>query len=116
MNDFEELTRQIIAVRDARSWALFHTPKNLVMALAAEAGELLDLYRWTTDEESREIDATTRTRLAEKIADVAIFLLTLCHGTGIDLRGAILTKLTVTEKRYPVDQCRGRANKWTEYR
>ena len=116
MNDFEELTRQIIAVRDARSWALFHTPKNLVMALAAEAGELLDLYRWTTDEESREIDAATRTRLAEEIADVAIFLLMLCHETGIDLRGAVFTKLAANEARYPVEQCRGRADKWTEYR
>lgn len=120
-----ELTARILAFRDARDWAQFHSPKNLSMALAIEAAEIMDIFRWSTEIESRQI-ATNRpgaaanpaalTQVTEEIADVAVFLLILCHETGVDLREAVLAKLRDNELRYPVEQARGRAEKWTAYK
>jgi dCTP diphosphatase len=110
---FEELLRELRAFVAERDWDKFHDPKNLSMAVSSEAGELLALFRWVRGEEA---DAFARLpenheRICAEIADVAISLLLLCNRTGIDLPRAILDKLKVNRRNYPVESARGRADR-----
>jgi len=102
--------RQFVAERD---WAQFHDPKNLAMLLASEVGELVAEYRWVAgaaaDAHSRDPDA--RARIADEIGDVGIALLLLCDRTGIDLGGAVTTKLAKNRSRYPADKSRGKPDR-----
>jgi dCTP diphosphatase len=104
--------RDFAAVRD---WERFHSPKNLAMALATETGELLEHFQWLTEEQSRKLDPSQRELVAAELADVMLYLLRLADRLGIDLKVAAEHKIAVNEKRYPVDQVRGSAKKYTEY-
>ena len=110
---FETLLRELRAFVAERDWDKFHDPKNLSMAVSSEAGELLALFRWVRGEEA---DAFARVpenheRIRAEVADVAISLLLLCNRTGIDLPRAILDKLEVNRRNYPVESARGRADR-----
>jgi NTP pyrophosphatase (non-canonical NTP hydrolase) len=93
-----------------RAWERYHDPKNLVMAVASEAGELCDVLRWVPSDEA---DAAARGRhrgaLEAEIADVAICLLMLCDRVGIDLVDAARAKLESNRIKYPVALSRGKA-------
>lgn len=87
----------------ARGWDPYHDPKNLTMALASEVGELCDLFRWLTPEESRAAasDPTLRVAIADELADVANIVLLLSEHTGIDLSDALAAKLAKNAIKYP---------------
>ncbi|MBB5893005.1 nucleotide pyrophosphohydrolase [Kutzneria kofuensis] len=116
MTDIEDLTARIRAFSDARSWERFHTPKNLAMALAGEAGELLAELQWLTDEEitAGMSEADLRERVRMEVADVFMYLLRFADVTGIDLAQATLDKLARNELRYPVDKSRGNSSKYDQ--
>ena len=109
--DLAELTRRVREFAEARDWEQFHTPKNLAMALAVEAAELMEPFQWLTPEESVAMkdDLGARTQLRAEIADVAIYLLRLADVLGVDVGEAIATKIEENEKRFPADEIRGRA-------
>lgn len=96
-----------------RDWAQFHNPKNLAMAVASEAGELLSLLRWTDGGQSDEYvkQSTVRQKVAQEVADVAITLLLFCDRAGIDLLTAIDDKIEMNAARYPADQSRGQSER-----
>lgn len=115
----DELATLTAAIREfarARDWTQFHTPRNLAMALGGEAGELLAELQWLSDAEidSQLADGDLRDRLAGEIADVLIYLLRLSDVTGIDAVSAARAKISRNEQRYPVEQSRGNALKYTE--
>ena len=116
VTDIEDLTARIRAFSDARSWGPFHTPKNLSMALAGEAGELLAELQWLTDEEIRDglSDSDLRERVRLEAADVFMYLLRFADVTGIDLVQATLDKMARNELRYPPDKSRGNASKYDQ--
>jgi NTP pyrophosphatase (non-canonical NTP hydrolase) len=116
VTDIEDLTARIRAFSDARSWGQFHTPKNLTMALAGEAGELLAELQWLTDDEIRTglSDPDLRDRVRMEAADVFMYLLRFADVTGIDLAQATLDKLARNELRYPVEKSRGNASKYDQ--
>ena len=97
------LTDAIVAFAAARGWEPYHTPKNLVMALASEVGELCDLFRWLTPDESRAAaaDPATREAVADELADVANIVFLLAHHTGLDLSRAVRAKLAKNAIKYP---------------
>lgn len=97
-----------------REWDKFHTPKNLSMALAGEAGELLELFQWLTTEESlpANLAPRTRERVQEEIADVFLYLLRLADKLGIDLESAAQQKLIANAEKYPVDLSIGNTVKY----
>ncbi|MGA6209302.1 nucleotide pyrophosphohydrolase [Nocardia testacea] len=99
-----------------REWERFHTPKNLVMALTGEVGELSELFQWLTTEESATVvqDPARRMRVEEEIADVFIYLLRLADVLDVDLAAAVEAKLRANEERYPVEVSRGRAVKHSD--
>jgi len=92
--------RQFAAVR---GWDPYHTPKNLAMALASEVGELCELFRWLTPEESvaASADAKRREAIADELADIANIVFLLSSHTGIDLSDAIAAKMAKNEVKYP---------------
>ena len=101
-----------------RDWEQFHTPKNLAMALAGETGELVAELQWLTDAEIAGYlaDPVRRARLEDEVADVASYLLRFADVCGIDLSAAVLAKISRNESRYPVDESRGSARKYSELR
>jgi dCTP diphosphatase len=96
-----------------REWERFHSPKNLSMALAAEAGELLELFQWLTEEETKHLSDEDRGRVEQEIADIQIYLLRLVDVLGISLSTAVEAKLALNEGRYPVEESRGNATKYS---
>jgi NTP pyrophosphatase (non-canonical NTP hydrolase) len=114
-SQFEELTATLKAFVDERDWQQFHTPKNLVMALCGEVGELTEHFQWLTQEESASLPAAKLSEVADEIADVQFYLLLLARGLGIDVPAAVARKLRANEEKYPAALVRGSARKYTEY-
>lgn len=113
-DSIRELTSEIQAFVDARDWRQFHAPKELAVAVAAEAGELLQHFVWQTPSQSEQRARERRDELADEIADVGILLFELADNVGIDLAAAIRAKLAKNERRYPVDKARGSNRKYNE--
>ena len=112
--DLIELTRLITAFRDARDWSQFHSLRNLIVSLNLEAGELLELTQWKTDEEIAELPADLHDReaLEDECADVLLYLLLIADRAGIDLEAAARAKLAKNEAKYPVEGFRGSRRKY----
>jgi NTP pyrophosphatase (non-canonical NTP hydrolase) len=111
-----ELKEKVLAFARERDWEQFHSPKNLSMALAAEAAELMEHFLWTGSEASRETAREPRLRQAieEELADVVIYALEFANQSGVDLAAAIESKLRQNALKYPVEKARGRSVKYTE--
>ena len=111
-----EIKARVLAFARERDWEQFHAPKNLSMALAAEAGELMEHFLWAEPEASRTIaqDAAKREKIEEELADVVIYALEFANMTGIDVAAAIETKMAANAAKYPVEKARGRSDKYTE--
>ena len=103
------LAAELRRFAEERDWGQFHTPKNLVMALAGEVGELVAEFQWLTPEESATVAADDRVRA--EIGDVMIYLTRLADVLGIDLVAAAYDKLAASARRYPVEESRGSARK-----
>ena len=102
MNEIQALKAEIRAFADARDWEQFHTPKNLSMAVAGEAGELVAEFQWLTAEESErsELSAEKLSDIELEMADVAIYLLRLSDVLNVDLPQVIRKKLAINESRF----------------
>jgi dCTP diphosphatase len=98
-----------------RDWDQFHSPKNLAMALVAEAGELAAEFQWLTEAESREPAPEQLARMRAEAADVLNYLVRLADKLGIDLVAAAHAKIEDNERRYPVEKVRGSSKKYDEY-
>ena len=102
MNEFECIAAEIRNFADARDWVQFHTPKNLSMAVAGEAGELVAEFQWLTAEQSMRsnmsVDKLKDVEL--EIADVAIYLIRLADVLGIDIAEAVRKKIAINESRF----------------
>ncbi len=111
----EQMQAELRSFARERHWDQFHTPKNLVMALGGEVGELADIFQWLTPEQSHKVmDDAQRARDVEfELADILAYLLRLADVLGVDLEAALEAKIKLNERRYPVDQARGRAVKYT---
>jgi len=99
----------------ARDWQQFHSPKNLAMALAVEAAELVEEFQWLTEEQSRQLDAARAERVRLELADVFIYLLRIADTLKVDLLCAADDKIALNERKYPAERVRGDARKYTDY-
>ena len=100
--EIEVLIAEIRAFAVSREWEQFHTPKNLAMAIAGEAGELVAEFQWMKDEESLKsaLSSDKFNDIELEVADVAIYLLRLSDVLGIDLSEAIRKKLEINQSRF----------------
>ena len=106
---FHARLRAFVAERD---WAQFHNPKNLAMALVAEAGELVEHFQWLTPEQADRLGSAQRDEVAMEIADVFIYLLELADRLEIDVIESAERKLARNAERYPVEKSRGVSTKY----
>ena len=107
-----DLTALADAVRrfcEARDWDRFHGAKDLAIGVATEAGELLEHFRFRSDDDVEALfrDASARSEIAAEMADVLIFLLRMAQRYEVDLGRAVIEKLAANERRYPVETARG---------
>lgn len=109
LDDLRARLRRFVAERD---WDQFHNPKNLVMALSVEAGELVEHFQWLTLEQSANLPPDTRAEVELEVADVLLFLLRLCDKLDIDPVQAAAKKLDLNAKKYPVAKAHGKATKY----
>ncbi len=113
LNKLLKLQRKFVKDRE---WDIFHTPKNLSMALAGEAGELVEIFQWLTPEESFEVMKSPKTcqEIQHELADILYYTLRMADRLDVDLEKALIEKLKQNAKRYPVKLAKGNAKKYTE--
>ena len=98
-----------------RDWGQFHSPKNLAMAMIVEAGEVVELFQWMTEQQSRCLDEATKEQVGQELSDTFVYLLRIAEVCGIDLIEAANKKIDLNAKKYPVDKVKGSNAKYTKY-
>lgn len=112
LENLKESLREFVRERD---WEKFHSPKNLSMALSAEAAEIVEIFQWLTEDESRRLSDSKLNNLRQEIADVFIYLINLSDKFSIDLIKEAEDKLQLNRRKYPAHIVKGKADKYTEY-
>lgn len=113
--DWIELQEKLADFVRERDWEQFHQPKNLVLALMGEAGELAEVFQWLSEEESSNPDETRRRAIANEIADVQVYLMLLANRLGLDPLEATKAKIELNAAKYPAEQVRGSVRKYDDY-
>ncbi len=114
-DSLEQLRQRLAAFAGERDWEQFHSPKNLSMALIAEAAELVEHFQWLTEEQSYALSAEKLDEVRMELADILIFLIRTADRLGVDPVRAAWEKIEINEKRYPADRVRGDARRAAEY-
>ncbi|MGC6456295.1 MAG: nucleotide pyrophosphohydrolase [Coraliomargaritaceae bacterium] len=120
MNDrstqLQEIKDRVLAFARERDWEQFHSPKNLSMAISAEAAELMEHFLWQSPEQSRtdmEVEKL-RKKVEEELADIFIFAIEFANISGMDIAEIIEAKMRRNADKYPVEKAKGRSDKYTE--
>ena len=113
-DNFDKLTEQVIAFRDARNWKQFHSLNHLAAGLNIEAGELQELLLWKNDREAQDFAQSPKgkERLSEELADILIYLLYIAKEADIHLPEALEDKLVKNAKKYPVEKSYNSSRKY----
>ena len=111
--DIAALQQRLRDFAAARDWDQFHSPKNLAMALAAESGELLELFQWLTEAQSSQLSEEERTDVAVELADIQIYLVRIADALDVSLPEAVEEKLRENAQKYPIDLSKGNATKYS---
>lgn len=115
-NSLEELRNKLRQFAIERDWDQFHSPKNLSMALIAEAAELVEHFQWLTEEQSCNLVPEKLTEIELEIADIQLYLVRLADKLQINIMAAAEKKLAINAKKYPPDKVRGSSKKYSEYK
>jgi NTP pyrophosphatase (non-canonical NTP hydrolase) len=115
MNPLQDLKLSLRQFAQDRDWDQFHFPKNLTMALPAEAGELTECFQWLTEEQSQNMSADQKAAAGEEIADVLLYLIRLSDKLDIDVAAAAEEKIKKNAEKYPIDLAKGNAQKYDTY-
>lgn len=105
VHHLRETVREFV---DERDWRQFHSPKNLSMALAIEAAELMEHFQWITTAESRQLDDDSKHSVGEELADVLCYALAIANELNIDVASTLHKKMQKNRDKYPVKEFRGR--------
>lgn len=101
-SDMQHLHNAVRHFVDERNWQSYHTPKNLSMSIAIEAAELMEIFQWMTAEESASItDPAIREHVAEEIADVMTYCISIANTFGFDMGEIITEKMKKNARKYP---------------
>ncbi|WP_277053256.1 nucleotide pyrophosphohydrolase [Zestomonas thermotolerans] len=98
--NLDELTRRLHAIRDRNQWQRFHSPKNLAMAASVEMAELVEIFQWLSEDESRRLSPEQLEHAGQEVGDIVLYLLLLCAEMGIDMDQAVRAKLADSERRF----------------
>lgn len=111
----DDLVQKLRDFAKERDWEQFHSPKNLAMALSVEAAEILEMFQWMTQEQSRNLSSDKLVKLKEELGDVMIYLTSLSEKFGIDPIKAAKEKIEINERKYPAEKVKGKSEKYNEY-
>ena len=100
----ETALKRVRAFVRERNWEQFHTPDNLAKSISIEAGELLECFQWDSRYD--------REALSDEIADVMLYCLMLADKAGLDMKKEMMRKIEKNAKKYPVESCRGKSEKY----
>ena len=114
-DDIEDLRQRLSDFAAVRNWDQFHSPKNLSMALIAEAAELVEHFQWLSQSESKLIQGDKLEAVRQELADIQIYLIRIADKLNVDLLEAVDKKIQINEDRYPVDKVYGSNKKYSEY-
>lgn len=114
MADLNNLTKRIIAFRDARDWKQFHNPKDLSLSLVLEATEVMEHFQWKSKDEIEKYIVTNKVDIGEELADVLYWVLLMSHDLKIDVLEALERKIKINEDKYPVSKAKGKHTKYTK--
>jgi len=106
---FTELKQRLREFAAERDWDQFHSPKNLSMALIAEAAELVEHFQWLTEEQSKNLPPDKLTEVEYELADILVYLIRLSDKLDINLLAAVDKKLELNAHKYPAEKVRGSA-------
>ena len=108
--------QKVAAFVKERDWEPFHSPKNIAMAMAIEASELMEHFQWLDNDASKQImnDPEKKQSVAEELADVILYALAFANASDIDLASAIESKLAKNAQKYPVEKAKGNATKYMD--
>ncbi len=113
--DLITLKQRLREFADARDWNQFHSPKNLAMALSVEVSEIVEHFQWLTEEQSSNLPQKKLDEVEAELGDTFIYLIRLADKLDLDLFDATIRKISLNEKKYPVEKARGNAKKYTEF-
>ncbi len=114
MADIEKLKEMVVQFRDDRDWKQFHTPKDLAISMALEAGEVLEHFQWKDERAQWAHGEAKREDIGDELADVLYWVLLLSNDLNIDISEAFVRKLEKNNEKYPVEKAKGRNAKYTE--
>jgi dCTP diphosphatase len=113
--NLDDLSGELAKFAQDRDWDQFHSIRNLLLALVGEVGEAAEIVQWTKDEDIHALlNDGGREKLAEELADILLYLVRVADKSGVDLEKAVKAKLALNAQKYPVNQARGSAKKYTE--
>ncbi len=95
-----ELTARLHAIRDGNQWKRFHSPKNLAMAASVEMAELVEIFQWLSEDESRQLPPEQLAHAGQEVGDIVLYLLLLCSELGLDMDEVVRAKLADSERRF----------------
>ena len=114
MNTVEDLTKRIVAFRDARNWKQFHNPKDTALSLVLEAAEVMEHFQWKNAAEMEEHLKKNKTEVADELADVLYWVLLMSNDMSIDVLKALDEKMLKNESKYPVEKAKGKHTKYNK--
>ncbi len=114
-NELEDLKVRLADFASRRDWDQFHSPKNLSMALIAEAAELVEIFQWLSEEQSQNLSAKQQTASEQELADIFIYLIRIADKLNVNLYDAALKKININEQRYPENKVKGDARRAEDY-
>lgn len=107
MDSLKELEEMIVKFVSDRDWDQFHSPSNLAKSISIEANELLECFQWSDEiKDKRHVE--------DELADVINYCIQMAHVLGVDIKEIVERKLEETEKKYPIEKCKGKATKYTD--
>ncbi|WP_049632299.1 nucleotide pyrophosphohydrolase [Cellvibrio sp. pealriver] len=113
MNSLDNLKLALRKFAEERDWDQFHSPKNLSMALAGEAGELLEQFQWLSEDQSKNLSNQKRLAVADEIADIQLYLIRLADKLELDILAECTRKIAINAEKYPIDKSKGKSDKYT---
>ncbi|MCP3750395.1 MazG-like family protein [Pseudomonas sp. SBB6] len=98
--NLQELTQRLHRIRDTNDWRGFHSPKNLAMAASVEMAELVEIFQWLTEDQSRQLPPEQLEHAGQEVGDIVLYLLLLCSELGLDMEQVVNSKLADSERRF----------------
>lgn len=111
----QDLKERMATFVQERDWEQFHSPKNLSMSISIEAAELMEHFQWLSGDQSCRLEDESLHAVGEELADIVLYCLSMANTLQIDLAQTVEAKMLKNERKYPRDQVRGKAHKYTYY-